>query len=189
MQKSYSIAFACVFVLAGCQCFQKCDIRSGLEGFDPRLVGQPEPLFPNIFISETGKIVLDQTPIRINKSDVVDGRVTIAWALPIRSPYTFPENAIQIGPVPTKDRPRTPDKSVNCEKDAAQQPTRTDATQQRTKAEVSQPSTSASALSPFLITGIELKKGTETGTPPKLQCEVKGGPRKVFECSFAPPRD
>jgi hypothetical protein len=172
MKKRCLIAAACMLSLFGCAQFEKECRHCVLDGFDPRVIRQPLPLLPNIFINQTGKIVLDQSPIRIYAGDLRDGMVKISWALAAGSPYTFPENGIQIGPVPTKERPRPPGKPVSCGKDATQQPRRADAT----------------PAAPFQITGIDLRRGIETGTPPKLQCELKGELRKVFECSFAPPK-
>lgn len=105
MKKWHVIAAACALVLAGCQHFHH-DARLGLEGFNPRVVRQPQPLFPNVFITDSGYIVVDQEPIRIGKRDVHDGRVTISWALAAGSPYTFPANGIAIGAGTTKDAPQ-----------------------------------------------------------------------------------
>ncbi len=171
MNKSHLISAACVLLLAGCAHLDKECRQCVLDGFDPRTVRQPQPLLPNIFITETEKIVLDQSPIRINKQHVRDGRVTISWALPAGSPYTFPENAIQLGPVPTKETPRARDKAVYCDKGAA-----------------SQQRASPSVPPYFQITGVELGRGLETGIPDKLQCSVRGDRAKVFDCSYTAPK-
>jgi hypothetical protein len=166
MKKKWQLTFAaCLLLLAGCAQLDKECRQCVLDGFDSRLIRQPLPLLPNIFINQTGKIVLDQSPIRIYASDLRDGMVKISWALPAGSDYTFPENGIQIGPVPTKEGPRTPGKPVSCGKESKK----------------------ADAAS-FQITGIELKGSIKTVIPPKLQCPVKGELRKVIECSFAPPK-
>ena len=104
MRRSLSIFAVCVVFLASCQHFQ--DPRTGLEGFNPRVVRQPQPLLPNVFVTASGYLVVDQEPIRIGKGDVRDGRVTISWALAAGSPHTFPSNGIVIGPGPSKDTPQ-----------------------------------------------------------------------------------
>lgn len=171
MKKRLVACIAFALALAGCAHFQLPECRDCvLDGFDPRVVRQPQPLFPNVFIAHTGKIVLDQSPIRIGKEHVRDGRVTIAWALPAGSPFTFAENAIQLGPVPTKERPPTPDKPVRCDKDTPQQRTTT------------------IVAPPFQLTGVQLGRGLETGTPENLQCLVRGDRAKIFECSYVAPK-
>lgn len=191
MKKWHAIAIACVLVLAGCQCFVKSDARRELDGFDPRLVREPQPLFPNISMSDNGKIVLDQTPIRISKKAHArpDGTVTISWALPAGSPFSFPKNGIQLGPVPSKEFPRKPDEPVNCDEDA-QPGTSGDAAKQRAvpprPAGTAQPGPAAYGISPYYITGVELGQGYRTG---KLvgSCERPKGLTKVFTCTFVAP--
>ena len=88
--KKLSLFFAaCVLVLIGCQHIPPGPGRT-LAGFDPKVVRKPEPLFPNVFITDDALIVVDQEPIRVGKRDVIHGRVTISWALEAGSPYRFP---------------------------------------------------------------------------------------------------
>ena len=110
MRRSLSILAVCVVFLASCQHFQ--DPRPGLEGFNPRVVRQPQPLLPNVFVTASGYLVVDQEPIRIGKGDIRDGRVTVSWALAAGSPQTFPANCIVIGPGSNKDQDRPVD--VKC---------------------------------------------------------------------------
>lgn len=98
-------AALCVVLAAGCQHFQK-DPRRGLEGFDPDVVRQPQPLLPNVFVTDAGYLLVDQEPIRIGKRDIVNGRIRISWALAAGSPYTFPPNGIVMGPGPNRDTPQ-----------------------------------------------------------------------------------
>ncbi len=193
MKKWHAIAIACVLVLAGCQCFVKSDARRELDGFDPRLVREPQPLFPNIFISDTGKIVLDQTPIRIKKEHVQpNGTVKISWALPAGSKYSFPKGGIQIGPVPTEKFPRKPDNSVSCA-DSAQPGTGGDAVQQRTAPQLrssdgaKQRQPAFYGVSPFYVTGVVLGDKYQTGEPKITSCMPRVGTSKVFDCEFVPP--
>jgi hypothetical protein len=191
MKKSCAIAIASVLVLAGCQCFVKSDPRRELDGFDPRLVRQPHPLFPNISLSDGGKIVLDQTPIRIKKEHVQpDGKVTISWALPAGSAYSFPANGIQMGPVPTKERPRTPDKPVSCDGQAGGDTTQKSASSavaQRPGVTAQQRSGSYS-ISPFYVTSVELGAGYQTSPLENLSCKARPGASKIFECTFTAPK-
>jgi hypothetical protein len=70
---------------------------SGQEGFDPNVVRRPDPHNPNVFLTDTYGIVIDQEPIR--PTMVVGGRVYIGWALDSQQDYTFPDNtAIQFRP-------------------------------------------------------------------------------------------
>jgi hypothetical protein len=198
MKKSCAITIACVLALAGCQCFVKSDPRRELDGFDPRLVHAPQPLFPNISISETKKIVLDQTPIRISRKEHArpDGTVTISWALPAGSAFSFPKkNGIQLGPVPSKDFPRKPDEPVSCDEgaqpaasgDAAKQRTvPSDVAPQRPAATVQQ-SPTVPGISPFYVTGVVLGQGYQTGRPEIRLCERREGLSKVFSCTFVAP--
>ena len=112
--KKCGLAFlACALLVIGCQTTQP---GSGpgrtLEGFDPKIVRKPEPLFPNVFITDDALILVDQEPIRVGKRDVVQGRVTISWALEAGSPYRFPSkdppwkdtvDGIVIGPGSNKE--------------------------------------------------------------------------------------
>lgn len=169
MKKQLLIYVASALLLAGCAHFEKEPCRQcALDGFDPRSVRQPQPLLPNVFITDLGRIVLDQTPIRIDKSHVRDGRVIISWALAASSPYTFPENGIQIGPVPTKETRPASEKPVRCG-DAP-------------------PARSRASTTHFEITAVELARGLATGTPENLQCSVRGERSKVLECSYTAPK-
>jgi len=91
MRKWQLILAACVLALAGCAHFEKESCRQcALEGFDPRVVRPPNPLLPNVFVVGSKFLVVDQEPIRISGRDFgLDGRITISWALPAGSPYTF----------------------------------------------------------------------------------------------------
>ncbi len=101
MKKRNLIFAACALSLVGCQLFPPGNVRS-LEGFDPRLVRQPEPLFPNVFITSGENIVVDQEPIRIPKGD--SKQITITWALAAGSPYTFLGDGIEVGDGKEKDK-------------------------------------------------------------------------------------
>lgn len=119
--KRWALAcIACVLLISSCQVLHK-ESRVGLEGFDPAVVRQPQPLLPNVFITDSGLIVVDQEPIRIGKRDVRDGRVTISWALAAGSPYTFPStrppykdsvDGIVIGP--GSDKPQDKPVEATC---------------------------------------------------------------------------
>ena len=105
MKKWPLIVAAYALLLAGCAHLDKFDCRQcALEGFDPRAVRLPQPLFPNVFVTDSDRLVVDQEPIRIDKRDVRNGRVTVQWALAAGSPYTFPSNGIVIGPGSNKDQ-------------------------------------------------------------------------------------
>jgi len=61
------------------------------------VVRKPEAFFPNVFVTETGHLTVDQEPIRVPKSAVGrDGRVTLSWSLAASSPETFPANGVVI---------------------------------------------------------------------------------------------
>ena len=105
MKRLGYVVAACVALLVGCQHFPQ-NPRRGLEGFDPGVVRPPQPLFPNVFVTDAGFLVVDQEPIRLGKRDIVDGRFRISWALAAGSPDTFPANGIVIGPGPTRDTPQ-----------------------------------------------------------------------------------
>ena len=113
MKKWPLILAAYALLLAGCAHFDRSDCRQcAVEGFDPRTVNPPQPLFPNVFVVDRTYLVVDQEPIRINKRHVdADGRVTIAWALPAGTPYTFvADKGIVIVPVPQGERVTTKDR-------------------------------------------------------------------------------
>ena len=176
MKKWYLVALACFLVLAGCRHFYSGDVRPGPEGFDPKFVRQPHPLYPKVFILETERladklpirrILLDQSPIRITKDHVgPDGRVTITWALPAGSPYTFAENGVQLKPVPTSEGARTRDMPVRCDKGAAYQ----------------------TPLHYYEITAVELRE-LKTSQPEALSCPTtKETGNKVFSCSYTAPK-
>lgn len=105
MKRWLLLLAGCVIGLAGCQHFQQ-NARRGLDGFDPSVVRAPQPLLPNVFVTDTGFLVVDQEPIRIGRRDIVDGRIKISWALAAGSPFTFPANGIVIGPGPSRDTPQ-----------------------------------------------------------------------------------
>jgi len=102
MNKSAVFAAVLAFVLTGCSLFDKSrgtDPRIDSEGFDPKLVTEPRPTKPNVFIKQGGSrkhIVADQSPIIIGRGDVKEGRVLISWALPASSPFTFPNDGVVI---------------------------------------------------------------------------------------------
>ncbi|MEP6607167.1 MAG: hypothetical protein ABJA83_00635 [Burkholderiaceae bacterium] len=102
MKKLLLIGIACVGLLSGCAHFQ--DARLGLEGFNPRVIRQPQPLLPNVFVVNS-RLVVDQEPIRISRREVGhDGRVTISWALAAGSPYTFANKGIEFPREPNKGK-------------------------------------------------------------------------------------
>jgi hypothetical protein len=93
MKKWSLVVTACALLVVGCQ-HLKQEPRGGMEGFDPEVFKAPNPLFPNVFITSNGNIVVDQEPIRIPKGG--PQRVKISWSLAARSSYTFPDNGIAI---------------------------------------------------------------------------------------------
>src|SRR4030095_6383701 len=98
MKKRLLVYIAFALTLSGCTHFHRYECRHcALDGFDPRSVRQPHPLFPNVFVTE-GRLVVDQEPIRVGPREVRDGLVTITWALAAGSPDTFPANGIVIAP-------------------------------------------------------------------------------------------
>jgi len=82
--KSIFVVIAMALVLEGC-----AGHRLGMEGYNAALVRRPDPMLPNIFIFDDAYIVLDQEPIH---AQVREGRVSIAWALPYGSDFTFPDD-------------------------------------------------------------------------------------------------
>ena len=113
MKKWPFIFAAYALLLAGCAHFDKTDCRQcAVEGFDPRVVRTPNPLLPNVFVVDRKYLVVDQEPIRVNKSHVdANGRVTIAWGLPAGTPYAFVrDKGIVIVPVPQGDRVSSKDR-------------------------------------------------------------------------------
>ena len=102
MKKWPLIYVAGALVLSGCAHFH--DARLGLEGFNPRVIRQPQPLLPNVFVVNS-RLVVDQEPIRITRRQVgQDGRVTISWALAAGSPYTFLNRGIDFPREPNKGK-------------------------------------------------------------------------------------
>jgi hypothetical protein len=94
MKKKWHLIFAaCVLMAAGCQHVTPGP-RDSSEGFDPKVFIAPDPMFPKVFITKNGNIVVDQEPIRIPKGE--SPRVKIAWLLPAGTFYTFPANGIEI---------------------------------------------------------------------------------------------
>ena len=87
MTPRYLLTAACALLLTNCVC-----------------VRPPDPMNPRVFITPGGKIVLDQTPIRVSPQPGSDKKVVVTWTLPADKEYTFPDNAVQIRPVPTKDQ-------------------------------------------------------------------------------------
>lgn len=83
----------CTLMLVGCQVLSPERMRS-LEGFDAKFFRQPDPLFPNVFITSGANIVVDQEPIRIPKGD--SPKVTLTWSLAQDSPYTFSGDGIEV---------------------------------------------------------------------------------------------
>ena len=93
MRKLNLTLAVCALVLVGCQVMSSGHMRS-LEGFDPKFFRQPDPLFPNVFITKAENIVVDQEPIRIPKGD--SPKVTVTWSLAKDSPYTFSGDGIEV---------------------------------------------------------------------------------------------
>jgi len=123
MKKWRLILAAYALMLAGCAHFDKGDCRQcAVEGFDPRVVRTPNPLLPNVFVVDRKYLVVDQEPIRLNKSHVdANGRVTIAWALPAGTPFAFvADKGIVIVAVPQTDRATSKDRVAP--KDGARTP-------------------------------------------------------------------
>jgi len=97
MKKRTLFIVAFTLTLAGCAHLGFECPQCAIEGFDPRVVRQPLPLFPNVFVTE-GRLVVDQEPIRVGPREVRGGLVTITWALAAGSPDAFAANGIVIGP-------------------------------------------------------------------------------------------
>jgi hypothetical protein len=92
--KKLSLVFTvCALLVVGCQ-HMKPEPRGGVDGFDPDVFRPPNPFFPNVFVTSSGNIVVDQEPIRIPKGD--QPRVKVTWSLAAKSSYTFPDNGIAI---------------------------------------------------------------------------------------------
>lgn len=88
MEKRTLLIVAFTLTLAGCAHLGFECPQCAIEGFDPRVVRQPLPLFPNVFVTE-GRLVVDQEPIRVGPREVRGGLVTITWALAAGSPDIF----------------------------------------------------------------------------------------------------
>jgi hypothetical protein len=82
--RSAFVVIGIVLVLAGC-----ASPRVGTEGYDAALVRKPDPMLPNLFVVDDRFIVIDQEPIHAR---VRDGKVSIAWALPFPSDFSFPDD-------------------------------------------------------------------------------------------------
>lgn len=98
--KNSLLAIGMLLVLSGCTMFHhhpgkdRDNDLARREGFDARLVTQPQPNDPNIFIVDS-KIVVDQEPIRPRGNPV-----QIWWKLERSSPYKFPANGIEFAKGP-----------------------------------------------------------------------------------------
>jgi hypothetical protein len=92
--KKLSLVFAALALLvAGCQ-HMKPEPRGDVEGFDPEVFRPPNPFFPNVFVTSSGNIVVDQEPVRIPRGD--QPRVKVTWSLAAKSSYTFPDGGITV---------------------------------------------------------------------------------------------
>ena len=103
MKKSL-LAIGMLLVLSGCTMFHHHphDGRANpdnelarREGFDARLVAQPQPNDVNVFIVDS-KIIVGQEPVRPRG----DSSVQIWWILDKSSPYKFPANGIEFAKGP-----------------------------------------------------------------------------------------
>ena len=140
---------ACVSLIAGCAGVQQQS-------------GPPDPASPKVFVSKSGKIVIDQSPIRIEPQRSADGKVNISWSLP-EGDLTFPENGVQIRPVPTREQGQpAPFSPVICGK------------------------TSYSGVPDVRITAVELDPKLRSTRLQDLSCRVTQA-GKGFQCSFTPP--
>lgn len=156
MNKGFPLA-ACLVLIGGCASVQTQN----------RL---PDPTAPKVFLSNKGKIVVDQSPIRVEKPNR-GGKVTITWSLPAESDLTFPEkDGVQIRQVPTREQGSPPPfKPVVCGK------------------------TQHSGVPELRITAVELdpKKNVKAIAPQDLKEYSCGSTpdRKSFQCSFVPPEE
>ncbi len=99
LRLSITLALACV--LSGCAIFcptpnaNDPERAAGREqrGFDPAFVLAPNPNQPNVFVTESGQITVDQDPIRVRGNTEAPGRSTakIVWALDRSNAFTFSE--------------------------------------------------------------------------------------------------
>lgn len=94
MKNPIFVAAVAAILLTGCAG------RVVPEGYVPILVTTPDSKLPNIFITSSGKVVVDQEPIRAGK---VGDVVTVKWALPAWSQYTFKGNGIDFSDPKPKD--------------------------------------------------------------------------------------
>ena len=84
MIRSAFVSIGLAILLAAC-----ASPRVGNEGYDAALVRKPDPMLPNLFIADDRFIVIDQEPIHARARD---GRVSISWALPFPSDFSFPDD-------------------------------------------------------------------------------------------------
>ena len=118
---------------------------------------------PRVFITPGGKIVLDQTAIRVSPQPGSDKQVVVHLFLPADKEYTFPDNAVQIRPVPTKDQRPLADKPVSCKKGSVQTP----------------------PVPELRVTAVELAPGLKSSAPQELTCSgVADSKGKQHQCSF-----
>ena len=147
MKRMYLLAAACALLLTSCVC-----------------VRPPDPMNPRVFITPDGKIVLDQTPIRITPQREPGAHVAITWTLPADKDYTFPDGAVQIRAAPTRDQRPLADKPVSCKKGSAQAP----------------------VVPELRVTAVELAPGLRSSAPRDLTCSgVPDSKGKQYRCSFA----
>jgi hypothetical protein len=100
MIRSILVALLLAFVVGGCavrvgppetvMVGGKTITLSGGDGFDAAAVRRPDPHNPNVFITATQTIVVDQEPVRPNMP--IGGTIYIAWGLDSQSDYSFPDN-------------------------------------------------------------------------------------------------
>jgi hypothetical protein len=146
MKQTYLLATACAFLFAGCQHLP------------------PDSTTPRVFIAPGGKIVLDQSPIRVDPRSAIGGMVSVTWTLPADKDYTFPNDGVQIKAVPIKEK-SPDDKPVTCGN------------------EIPRPSDIRHELR---VTAVELAPSLRTIPPKDFQCGVVDSTRKQYRCSFPP---
>lgn len=147
MKQTYLLAAACAFVLASCRHLP------------------PDPATPRVFVTSGGKIVVDQSPIRIEPHRAIDGMVSVTWTLPADKDYTFPKDGIQIKAAPTKEKPPESDKPVSCGNETPRP---------------------RDIVHELRVTAVELAPSLRTFPPRDFKCDVVDGTRKQFQCRFPP---